>query len=403
MTQIDEKLYKNHVQQVNKLLSYVLIALLVPLAIIYYGAIQGVFNYPVFVVRQIFILTIIADIIFILWSHSTTKHQNIYRYIYAVVIQADIFALNCSINIELSSCTLLMPLMTIMYLNPWYTAFACVFATISEAVSKVVIAPDAVAQFWPNYPVEDYIIIHVLTTIMEKTVISIIIITTTTIAKKLLFEIQNREKDLSESRNEIVFSFSDLIEKRNGSEGRHSKRTSKIVKLLAEYAQEHNLYGDLMTKDSWDLLVVASPLHDIGKLKIPDSILLKPTKLTEHEFEIIKTHTSAGAEIIDTALSTRNDDKYVKIAIQMAKFHHEKWDGTGYPNGLKGEQIPIPARIMAIADVLDALCSNKTYKDACSLNDAFNIIEENKFSYFEPCLVEALKELRPKIEKLYCI
>lgn len=403
MREIDENLYGTHIQKVNKLLSYVLSVLLVPLALIYYGATQGVFNYPISIARQILLITIIADTIFILWSHSTVKYQRVYKYIFAAVIQLDIFALSCSINIELSSSTLIMPLMTIMYLNPWYTVFTCILATISESISKIVIAPEAVAQFWPNYSIKDYVTIHILTTIMEKTGITFILFATTSMAKKLLFEVQNKEKAISDSRNEIVFSFSDLIEKRDGSEGRHSKRTSKIVKLISNYAQKNNLYGNLMTKDSWDLVVVASPLHDIGKLKIPDSILLKPSKLTDHEFEIIKTHTSAGAEIIDSALSTYNDNNYIKIAVQMAKFHHERWDGTGYPNGLKGDQIPIPARIMAVADVFDALCSKKTYKDACTINEAFSIMEENKYTYFEPCLVEALKELRPEIEKLYCI
>lgn len=403
MTKIDENLYKAHVQKVNKLLSYVLSVFLVPLGIIYYGTIEGVFNYPISIARQLLLFTIITDTIFILWSHTTTKYLNFYKYVFAIVIQVNVFALSCSINIELSSSTLLMPLMTIMYLNPLYTVFACVLATFSESISKIVIAPDAVAQFWPNYSTKDFITIHILTTIMEKAGISFVLYTTTSIARKLLFEIQNKGKNILESRNEIVFSFSDLIEMRNGSVSRHSKRTSKIVELLSKYAQEHNLYGNTMTKENWDLMIVASPLHDIGKLKIPDSILLKPTKLTEHEFEIIKTHTSAGAEIIDTALSTLNDDKYLKTAVQMAKFHHERWDGTGYPNGLKGEQIPIPARIMAIADVFDALCSKKTYKEACTMNDAFSIIEENRDSYFEPCLVDAFKELRPEIEKLYCI
>lgn len=403
MTKIDENLYKAHVQKVNKLLSYVLSVFLVPLGIIYYGTIEGVFNYPISIARQLLLFTIITDTIFILWSHTTTKYLNFYKYVFAIVIQVNVFALSCSINIELSSSTLLMPLMTIMYLNPLYTVFACVLATFSESISKIVIAPDAVAQFWPNYSTKDFITIHILTTIMEKAGISFVLYTTTSIARKLLFEIQNKGKNILESRNEIVFSFSDLIEMRNGSVSRHSKRTSKIVELLSKYAQKHNLYGNTMTKENWDLMIVASPLHDIGKLKIPDSILLKPTKLTEHEFEIIKTHTSAGAEIIDTALSTLNDDKYLKTAVQMAKFHHERWDGTGYPNGLKGEQIPIPARIMAIADVFDALCSKKTYKEACTMNDAFSIIEENRDSYFEPCLVDAFKELRPEIEKLYCI
>lgn len=217
----------------------------------------------------------------------------------------------------------------------------------------------------------------------------------------MVLDLRKQADYVSEMQNQIVFSFADMIESRDGTTGQHIKRTSTIVSLLAKNLREHGLYSDKLMPSDYEMISLAAPLHDIGKIKVPDSILSKPGKLTDEEFETIKTHPVEGEKIIKRTMSHIENDRYLKLAREMALYHHEKWNGKGYPEGLAGEAIPVSARIMAIADVFDALCSTRSYKEAFSVSQAYAILEESSGSHFEPCLVDAMKMLRPELEKIY--
>jgi HD-GYP domain-containing protein (c-di-GMP phosphodiesterase class II) len=149
---------------------------------------------------------------------------------------------------------------------------------------------------------------------------------------------------------------------------------------------------DVLTDSYIEDVVNSAPLHDIGKIKIPDSILNKPGKLTDEEYEIMKTHTTAGKKILEKAIDTMEGDNYLKEARNMAAYHHERWDGKGYPEGLHGEVIPLSARIMAIADVFDALTSPRIYKPAFPLAKALDIITDGSGTQFDPKCVEAFMD-----------
>jgi len=136
-------------------------------------------------------------------------------------------------------------------------------------------------------------------------------------------------------------------------------------------------------------MVVAAPLHDIGKIHIPDAVLNKPGKLTEEEFEVMKTHTTAGEELLTHAKAELGESGYLNTAVEMAAYHHEWWNGKGYPYGISGEEIPLCARIMAVADVFDALTSKRCYKSAMPLEKAYAIIREESGTHFDPAIVEA--------------
>lgn len=213
--------------------------------------------------------------------------------------------------------------------------------------------------------------------------------------------VNEQNRYLADMQNRIVFSFADMIESRDGLTGQHVKRTSQIVVLIMGRLRALNLYSHELDPIDYEMIAMAAPLHDIGKIKVPDHILSKPGKLTEDEFEIIKTHPVEGEKIISKTMSRIENEKYLKFAKDMALYHHEKWNGTGYPYGLSGEEIPLCARIMAVADVFDALCSARTYKEAYSIDRAFEIFEESKGSHFEPCLVELLYGIRPDLEMIY--
>ena len=157
----------------------------------------------------------------------------------------------------------------------------------------------------------------------------------------------------------------------------------------------------MLSEEYRQLRYKAAPLHDIGKIKIADSILNKPGRLTPEEFDVIKTHTIEGAKIIEQTLRNIENNDYIETAEQMALYHHEKWNGTGYPMGLAGEQIPLCARIMAVVDVFDALTSKRVYKDAFSVDKAIDILKESSGSHFEPELVDEFIKIRSKIEKVF--
>ena len=148
-------------------------------------------------------------------------------------------------------------------------------------------------------------------------------------------------------------------------------------------------------------VVRSAPLHDIGKINISDKVLNKPGKLTEEEYEIIKTHTTAGKDIIEKAIKTVKGESYLKEARNMAAYHHERWDGNGYPEGLHGEVIPLSARIMAVADVFDALTSPRVYKEAFPLDVAIKMLEEASGTQFDPKCVEVFIEALPEVKVIW--
>lgn len=207
--------------------------------------------------------------------------------------------------------------------------------------------------------------------------------------------------EISRYHNEMVMSFATLVENKDGSTGGHIKRTTAYVKLLAEELRERGYYKETLTKDYIRDLCQAAPMHDIGKIAVPDVILQKPGRLTEDEFEIIKKHASDGSRIIDETFGHLGNENYTKMAYQVARFHHEKWNGKGYPDGLKESEIPLCARIMAVADVFDAVSEKRCYRDAMSLEQCFNIISEGRGRDFDPVIAEVFLDSKEKVEQIH--
>ena len=172
------------------------------------------------------------------------------------------------------------------------------------------------------------------------------------------------------------------------------------VRIIVEGLQKKGYYQNKMTPKYIADVEMSAPLHDIGKINIPDAILNKPGKLTDEEFEIMKSHTTAGRKIMEKAILTVRGDNYLREARNMAGYHHEKWDGSGYPEGLKGEVIPLSARIMAVADVFDALTSKRIYKEGMPLERAMKIIEEGSGTHFDPKIVEVFLEAKDEVRNV---
>ncbi|MBQ0166574.1 MAG: HD domain-containing protein [Treponema sp.] len=236
------------------------------------------------------------------------------------------------------------------------------------------------------------------------TMVSVFVLLGTISVSRMLNRAFSRVRDTTMQVNHIqsklIKAFADTVEFNDETTGLHVKRTSEYVKLIAHRLAEMGYYKDELTPLQIDLFIQAAPLHDIGKFSVPNTILCKPGKYTPEEYEVMKKHAQAGHELIEREFHGLEDEEFVRTASNMAWYHHEKWDGTGYPRGIKGTDIPLCGRIMAAADVLDALLSRRLYKDAFEMEKTFEIIEGLRGKQFEPCIVDALISLKPEISRI---
>lgn len=199
-------------------------------------------------------------------------------------------------------------------------------------------------------------------------------------------------------QNGLIITMADLVENRDSDTGAHIAKTAEYVKIISESLKKKGYYSEKLTPKFMSDIVKSAPLHDVGKISIPDNVLNKPGKLTDDEYEIMKTHTVYGREIIEKVINTVNGENYLKEARNMAAYHHERWDGKGYPEKLHGQVIPLAARIMAVADVFDALTSPRVYKPAFSIEKALEIINDGSGKMFDPKVVEAFMDAMPEIK-----
>lgn len=193
-------------------------------------------------------------------------------------------------------------------------------------------------------------------------------------------------------QNNLITTLATAVEERDQCTGGHIVRTEEYVSKLVEKIRKKEKYAKL-PRLYFRNVVMAAPMHDLGKIKIPDSILNKPGRLTTEEYEIMKKHSEYGAQVIQSSMRSVDDDSYIDVAINIAKYHHERYDGTGYPEQLKGEDIPLEARIMALADVYDALISKRPYKEAFSKEKALEIIKDGTGTQFDPELAPIFIEV----------
>ena len=213
-----------------------------------------------------------------------------------------------------------------------------------------------------------------------------------------LIKYQNKEqlienqKRLSSMQEHIISGMASLIEDRDMDTGEHITRTSTYCKILAEKARKEGVYADQIDDDFIIKLQTLAPLHDVGKIVVSDTILRKPARLDKDEYDEMKKHAKAGGDIVKDVLNGISDEEYIKFASDIASCHHEWWDGTGYPNGLKGEEIPLPARIMAISDVYDALVSKRIYKEPIPHKEACLLIESESGTHFDPKLIQVFSK-----------
>lgn len=214
-------------------------------------------------------------------------------------------------------------------------------------------------------------------------------------------EIKRNSEKISSMQEQVIIGMANLIELRDDSTGMHVKNTKRYVEMIAAKLHSRHFYDEILTDSYIKNMCKAAPLHDIGKIRISDLILQKPGRLTSEEFEEMKKHTIFGGEIIHEIMGGLEEDDYIKIAADIARFHHERWDGNGYPEGLSGEKIPLCARIMAFADVFDALYAERCYKKPVRpVSRVLEIIEEGKGTQFDPVITDVFLSLEDDLKRV---
>jgi len=211
-------------------------------------------------------------------------------------------------------------------------------------------------------------------------------------------QLRERTVELVRLKNSIVYTLADVVENRDKNTGGHIDRTTEYTRILLEAMLERGLYNEETRVWDFDSIVSSARLHDLGKISIPDSILNKPGKLEPEEFSVIKTHPIAGQQIIFRMVEKAGDLDFLHHAGQFAAYHHEKWDGSGYPYGLTGNDIPLHGRIMAFVDVYDALVSERPYKKAFSCEEAINIVLNDADKHFDPNIADIFRTIKEKLE-----
>ncbi|MBR1441138.1 MAG: HD domain-containing protein [Lachnospiraceae bacterium] len=215
-----------------------------------------------------------------------------------------------------------------------------------------------------------------------------------------LQDVKNKGEEIAHMQNGLIYVLADMVEGRDKNTGDHVRKTAAYARLIMQKMREKGIHEDILTDEYLEDIGNSAPLHDVGKIMVSDVILNKPGRLTEEEFAIMKTHTTAGNKIISSAMSLVSDSGYLKEAKNLATYHHERWDGSGYPSGLKGEAIPLSARVMAVADVFDALVSKRSYKPPFPFEEAMKIIHDGAGTQFDPEVVAIFEEAAEEVREI---
>jgi len=213
-------------------------------------------------------------------------------------------------------------------------------------------------------------------------------------------EINDKTDTIRQMQDGLIMVLADMVESRDHNTGDHVKKTAIYTGIIMNELVKEGIYTDILTEDFIADVIKSAPLHDIGKISVSDAILNKPGKLTDEEFDKMKVHTTAGSEIISRVIDMVPDSGYLDTAKELAEFHHEKWNGRGYPHGLSGEEIPLSARIMAVADVFDALVSKRSYKEGMPVEKALDIIREGIGNHFDPYVAQAFLNAEDEVRKV---
>lgn len=353
----------------------------------YYGLFNTNYNFT-FLCESVILYFSIS--MFIFCKLSFNRVFVMYHGLIGAVIIISLMGSNSTIGVNI--CYAMTALFSCMYLVKRYTIIASTLGYIGMVISLFLksINSETTEYFIPiltGFSIEYILLLLTCTAITE-------------LLRKTVLDLQDQTDQIRIMQTKELQTFAKIVECRDNFTGKHIERTSKYVNLLSNELAKTDKYKKTLTTDVINIITEAAPLHDIGKIQIPDSILKKEGKLTTKEYEIMKSHSEIGYNMIGSYFNEVIDDELLMYSQMMALYHHERFDGKGYPKGLKGEAIPICARIMTVADVLDALLSKRHYKDPFSIEETIDIIKKETEKMFDPDIVKCLIKIIPEVIKI---
>lgn len=320
------------------------------------------------------------------------------KFIYIILTNLFLFVIESTLSFHVVVVYAYPIAIASLYFSKRVTMFGLIFTAVTSVLGQFV------GFFMSCVPDQNFLVLKrlILFSVLPRTLclcsFGYLIYFISVRMTKLLDRQINDTARIKELNRDMVLGFANLVENRDESTGGHVKRTSRYVEMLASELKKRGLYRDIVNATFINNLSSAAPMHDIGKMSIPDYILQKPGKLTDEEFAIMKTHAENGGKIIKQTFSHIGDDDYRQMVYEVARYHHEKWNGRGYPEGRSKQEIPLAARIMAVADVFDAISQKRCYRDAIPLDECFGIIEKGSGIDFEPQLVEVFLSMKDQIK-----
>lgn len=326
--------------------------------------------------------------------------EEVFKYYYIFALQVVILFIGSNEYVGLYCIFILAPILTISYFDVKFTNIVLVTSYVVLVLVLYFISDAKVENYFTSYTRMHWFIAFTIGYTLEYIALSFGIKISMERIRNMVESICERDIQVAAMQRDIIASFAGLIESRDDNTGQHVIRTGDFVKIILDSMKENDIYSDELYDEFSNIVQLAAPLHDVGKITISDEILCKPGKLTDEEYEKIKEHTIEGEQIINKYLKNIEEDNFINKAREIVLSHHERWDGNGYPNKLKGFEIPLAARIMAVADVFDALISKRCYKDAIDIEEAFNIIEKGAGSQFDPNIVEAFLQKKDEVREM---
>lgn len=294
---------------------------------------------------------------------------------------------------------LLPPLVSCFYINEGFTILASILSGITFEISVAIRAFLYDGAMFETISRENYFLSYGIGGLIEYTLYCYILFYLTRTTFQSLMHSFLRKKRLNQIHTLILDGFANIVESKDRNTAEHISRTSRYVGLICDRLKAKGMYTDQVNDATIPVMVRAAPFHDLGKINIPDDILNKPGKLDAEEWKIIQHHPADGALFIQHNFVVLNDEQFTKTASEMALCHHERVDGTGYPFKLVAEEIPISARIMAAADIFDALVSERAYKKPFTIDEAYDVLQSLSGKNLDPVIVDCMLEVRPEIEQ----
>lgn len=413
MINTNDSFYKENILAVNKLMTKVILTtILVPVLFIILtiiGIWQVPHSYSIIIICYSILAALISHILNIDPKHSILS---MYWGIFACSMFIELLAIKNVITVNITYA--IVPFMSTLYYNKkltiWSTTINFILMILTFFIRMDGIIQNVYVRNATLWTDTDWLISSISGYGVEYLFIFIVAFMLAKITRKSLdtmFEtsaklddvnekLMNQNFELQETQSRIIQFIADILGSHDLFTGRHVIHTQAYVKMISLELRKEGYYTNVLTDRTINDYKTAAFLHDIGKIHIPEGILNKPGKFTDQEFELMKDHPAEGLKLLEV-LPAIDGGRFNEIAKQMAYNHHEKWDGTGYPRGIKGDEIPLCARIMASADVLDALISKRLYKEPLSIDEAIQLFKESKGSHFEECIADAVINCRDQI------